>query len=276
MTQAMAATRPIAMTIAGSDPSGGAGIQADLKTFTVLGVYGTSVITALTAQNTLGVTGVFKVPAGFIRAQYTAVVSDLAVGAAKTGMLGDEETVLTVADLVRGSGLTPLVVDPVMVATSGDVLLESAAIAAVREALVPLATIMTPNLHEAARLLDCAVAGTEVEAQRQAEALLRLGCEAVLLKGGHGRGAQAVDYLATANGITALARPRIDTRNTHGTGCTLAAALAARLAAGVALVEAARQAKQYLWDALVSGANMRYGAGHGPVDHLHPLRSRAE
>jgi len=273
---AMTATRPIAMTIAGSDPSGGAGIQADLKTFSALGVYGASVITALTAQNTLGVTGVLKIPADFIRAQYTAVVSDLAVGAAKTGMLGDEETVLTVADLVGRSGLRPLVVDPVMVATSGDVLLEPAAIMAVRKTLIPLAAVITPNLHEAARLLDCPVAQSEAEAQHQAKALLDLGCGAVLLKGGHGGGAQAIDYLATANGITALARPRIATQNTHGTGCTLAAALTANLAAGVPLEEAARRAKTYLWDALVSGAGMRYGRGRGPVDHLHPLPSHEE
>ncbi|MEZ5899592.1 MAG: bifunctional hydroxymethylpyrimidine kinase/phosphomethylpyrimidine kinase [Hyphomicrobiaceae bacterium] len=261
-------SRPIAMTIAGSDPSGGAGIQADLKTFSALGVYGASIITALTAQNTMGVTGVMKVPAAFIRAQYEAVVSDLDVAAAKTGMLGDEETVLTVAELVERSGLKPLVVDPVMVATSGDVLLEPAAIDAVRKVLIPLAAVITPNLDEAARLLECPVAESEAEARRQAAALLKLGCRSVFLKGGHGSGAEAVDYLATANNVTVFSHPRIETKNTHGTGCTLAAALTARLAAGVGLVKAAEQAKQYLWDALNSGAHMNIGRGHGPVDHL--------
>ena len=264
----MTTTRPIALTIAGSDPSGGAGIQADLKTFSALGVYGASVLTALTAQNTLGVTGVLKVPADFIRAQFTSVVSDLAVGAAKAGMLGDEETVMTVAELVRTSNFGPLVVDPVMVATSGDALLEPSAVAAVRDVLIPLATVVTPNLHEAARLLDCAVAETQHDVRRQAQALLELGCGAVLLKGGHGQGATAVDVLATGHDVMEFSAPRIVTRNTHGTGCTLAAALAAGLARGNSLQEATQTAKSYLWDALVSGASMQIGHGSGPVDHL--------
>lgn len=263
---------PIVLSFAPSDPSGGAGLQADLKTFTVLGVYGTTIITALTAQNTTGVSGVMGVPEDFIRAQFTAVMSDLSVAAAKTGMLGDEATVLTVADLVKSSGLAPLVVDPVMVATSGDVLLQPGAIAAVRDVLVPLAAVVTPNLHEAARLLDCPVAESESDTLRQAEAILALGCGAVLVKGGHASGGEAVDYLATARGETLrLALPRIATHNTHGTGCTLAAALTAGLAKGLDLAEAARQGKHFLWGALVSGADMRYGAGHGPVDHLHVL-----
>lgn len=268
----MNTTRPVAMTIAGSDPSGGAGLQADLKTFTALGVYGTSIVTALTAQNTVGVTGVMAVPPDFIRAQFTSVVSDLDVAAAKTGMLGDEATVQTVASLIKASGLKPLVVDPVMVATSGDVLLKPDAIAAVREILIPLATVITPNLHEAARLLDANVATSEAEIFRQAEALLKLGCGAVLLKGGHGEGAEAVDILVTATGETVrLAKPRIKTHNTHGTGCTLAAAITAGLAKGQTLAAASNAAKQYLWVALVSGAAMQYGAGCGPVDHLHAL-----
>lgn len=268
----MSTTRPIAMTIAGSDPSGGAGLQADLKTFTALGVYGTSIVTALTAQNTCGVTGVMAVPPDFIRAQYRAVTSDMQVAAAKTGMLGDTTTVLTVAELVRTSGLAPLVVDPVMVATSGDVLLQPDAIAAVRDVLVPLATLITPNLHEAARLLNCEVATDEVTAQRQAERLLKLGCGAVLLKGGHADGTDATDVLISAQGgMLRLSLPRIETRNTHGTGCTLAAAVTAGLARGLPLNDAAREAKSYLWAALRSGAAMRYGAGCGPVDHLHAL-----
>ncbi len=267
----MTRTRPVALTIAGSDPSGGAGIQADLKTFTALGVYGASVITALTAQNTMGVTGVHKVPADFIRAQFVAVTSDLNVAAAKTGMLGDEETVLTVSNLIGNGRLGPVVVDPVMVATSGDVLLAPSAIAAVRDVLLPLAAVITPNLHEAARLLDRPVAETEADMQHQAEALLRFGCGAVLLKGGHAIGADAVDILATPSAMLRLSKPRIDTRNTHGTGCTLAAALTARLARGRPLDEAAKSAKDYLWRALESGAAMRFGAGTGPVDHLAVL-----
>ncbi len=268
----MSTTRPIAMTIAGSDPSGGAGLQADLKTFTALGVYGTSIVTALTAQNTVGVTGVMAVPSDFIAAQFNAVMSDMNVAAAKTGMLGDTATVLTVAGLIKASGLTPVVVDPVMVATSGDVLLQPDAIAAVRDVLVPMAAVITPNLHEAARLLDCAVADNETDVQRQAEKLLSLGCAAVLLKGGHAESAEAVDYLITAQGSALrLSMPRIETRNTHGTGCTLAAAVTAGLARGLALGAAVEQAKTYLWRALKSGAAMQYGAGCGPVDHLHAL-----
>lgn len=272
----MTATRPIAMTIAGSDPSGGAGLQADLKTFTALGVYGTSIVTALTAQNTVGVTGVMAVPAQFIRAQFDAVTSDMRVAAAKTGMLGDEETVRTVADLLADSYPVPLVVDPVMVATSGDVLLKPDAISAVRDVLLPLATVITPNLHEAARLLDCSVASTEAEMVSQAEKLLRFGCRAVLLKGGHAEGAEAVDILVSGGTRVRLARPRVETRNTHGTGCTLAAALTAGLARGLPLAEAAEEAKHYLWLALKSGAAMHYGAGCGPVDHLHALSQREE
>lgn len=273
----MSKTRPVAMTIAGSDPSGGAGLQADLKTFSALGVYGTTIITALTAQNTTGVTGVMAVPPDFIRAQFAAVMSDMNVAAAKTGMLGDEATVLTVASLLKSSGLKPVVVDPVMVATSGDILLQPDAIAAVREVLIPLAALITPNLHEAARLLGVSVANTETEVRRQAEALLKLGCGAVLIKGGHGEGAEAVDILTTAPGDTVrLSKPRIETKNTHGTGCTLAAAITAGLAKGQDPALACRTAKEFLWSALVSGAAMQYGAGCGPVDHLHAVVERQE
>lgn len=261
-------TRPVALTIAGSDPSGGAGIQADLKTFTVLGVYGASVITALTAQNTLGVSGVHKVPAEFIRAQFAAVAGDLNIAAAKTGMLGDKETVLTVAGLMKDAKFPHLVVDPVMVATSGDPLLADDAVAALRGALIPQAALITPNLPEAARLLGEAVAEDEASAHRQAEKLLGLGAKAVLLKGGHGSGAEAVDYLATPAGTERFALARIKTRNTHGTGCTLAAAITAGLARGLSLSEAVGAGKTFLWRALDSGARMRFGAGAGPVDHL--------
>ncbi len=267
----MTQPRPIALTIAGSDPSGGAGIQADLKTFTVLGAYGASVITALTAQNTRGVTGVHKVPADFIAAQFDAVTNDLTIAATKTGMLGDEETVRTVAQLISAAGLKRVVVDPVMVATSGDVLLAADAIAAVRTLMLPLAALITPNLPEAAKLLDQPIATTEAVAQRQAEALLGYGCAAVLLKGGHGEGSESVDYLATQTGTIRLSKPRIATRNTHGTGCTLAAAVTAGLALGMTLEDAVRRAKDFVWGALKAGANLHVGGGTGPVDHLFEI-----
>ena len=270
----MTNARPIALTIAGSDPSGGAGIQADLKTFTVLGAYGASVITALTAQNTRGVTGVHKVPADFITAQFAAVVGDLAIAATKTGMLGDEETVRTVARLIADAKLNPVVVDPVMVATSGDVLLVPEAIAAVRSLMLPLAALITPNLPEAAKLLDSPIAGTDAEAARQAQALLKFGCGAVLLKGGHGEGAESVDFLVSRAGTIRLTRPRIATKNTHGTGCTLAAAITAGLAMGLELEDAVRKAKDFVWGALKAGANMHVGGGTGPVDHLFEIMPR--
>ena len=267
----MTLSRPIALTIAGSDPSGGAGIQADLKTFTVLGAYGASVITALTAQNTRAVTGVHKVPAEFITAQFEAVTSDLNIAATKTGMLGDEEAVRTVARLIAGAKLKFVVVDPVMVATSGDVLLAPEAIAAVRSHLLPLATLITPNLLEAAKLLDQPLATTDAEAARQAEALLRFGSGAVLLKGGHGEGAESVDFLVSRAGTIRLAKPRIASQNTHGTGCTLAAAITAGLALGLTLDDAVRKAKDFVWGALKAGADLRVGSGTGPVDHLFEI-----
>ncbi len=258
---------PIALTIAGSDPSGGAGIQADLKTFAALGVYGASVITALTAQNTRGVSGVFTIPPDFISAEIDAVASDLAVGAVKTGMLADTVTLAAVVAGIKRHKLTPLVVDPVMVATSGDVLLAHDAVAAVRRDLVPLATVITPNLHEAARLLDTAVASDEDEMRDQGRRLLALGPQAVLIKGGHRPGEDAADLLVSADRVERYARPWIDTRHTHGTGCTLSAAVAAGLAQGHPLAEAVRLAKDYLWNALASGRTLGVGHGRGPVDH---------
>ena len=265
---------PIALTIAGSDPSGGAGIQADLKTFTALGVYGASVITALTAQNTRGVTGVMKVPADFIAAQFDAVTSDLAIGAIKTGMLADTETVASVSTLLSRLRGIPIVVDPVMVATSGDRLLDENAVAAVRERLIPLASLITPNLPEAAALLSTEVARSDAELTEQAEALLQLGCAAVLIKGGHGCGDEAVDLLVTASGdCLRLSAPRIAKRNTHGTGCTLAAAIAANLASGRALTDSVQTAKAFVWSAINSAATQQIGGGNGPVDHLFSIRN---
>jgi hydroxymethylpyrimidine/phosphomethylpyrimidine kinase len=266
----------IALTIAGSDSSGGAGIQADFKTFSAFAVYGASVITALTAQNTRGVMGVDPVAASFVGAQIDAVLSDLDVRAIKTGMLADAAIVETVAGRLRqgrGEGQRrPVVVDPVMVATSGDVLLAPDAIEAVKRELIPLATIVTPNLPEAARLLGARPAAGEAEAIAQAKALRFLGCDAVLLKGGHAEGEEAVDYLCDGAGVERFVRPRVDTRNTHGTGCTLSAAIAALMAQGVGLREAVGRAKDYVWRGLEAGRTLGVGRGHGPVDHLYAIR----
>ena len=263
---------PIALTIAGSDSSGGAGIQADLKTFTALGVYGASVITAITAQNTRGVQDVMQLPGAIITAQMTSVASDLAVGAIKTGMLADRATVETVANGLKAFGDAPIVVDPVMVATSGDVLLGPDAIEAVRTRLFPLATVITPNLNEAARLIETSVAATEAEMEAQARRLIALGAKAVLMKGGHGVGDDATDILVTMSDVQRFSAPRIATRNTHGTGCTLSAAIAARLAGGDSLPDAVAAAKSYVWKAIEAGQQLAVGKGDGPVDHLHVIR----
>jgi hydroxymethylpyrimidine/phosphomethylpyrimidine kinase len=262
----------IALTIAGSDSSGGAGIQADLKTFSAFGVYGASVITALTAQNTRGVSAVEAISPDFIVAQMEAVLCDLDVGAVKTGMLANAPIVEAVAARLGQGPRLPLVVDPVMVATSGDVLLEPAAIEAVRVRLTPLATLLTPNIAEAAQLLGTKEAASEEDALAQAEALYELGCKAVLLKGGHGPGDQAVDILCDASGIERFARPKVATPHTHGTGCTLSAAIAALLARGAKLPDAVRRAKDYVWEGLVAGCSLRVGHGNGPVDHLYAIR----
>jgi hydroxymethylpyrimidine/phosphomethylpyrimidine kinase len=265
----------VALTIAGSDSSGGAGIQADLKTFSAFGVYGASVITALTAQNTHGVQAVEPVRASFVAAQLDSVLSDLDVRAIKTGMLADAEITETVARAVRTAPLLPLVLDPVMVATSGDVLLKPHAVAAVKDTLAPLATLMTPNLEEAAVLTGAPRAGSEAEMRDQARALLGLGCRAVLVKGGHGTGPEAVDVLADASGFQTFASPRIDTVHTHGTGCTLSAAIAALLAQGATLTDAVRRAKAFVWEALRAGCTLGVGGGRGPVDHLFAIRRGA-
>src|SRR5258705_7961446 len=271
-TQRSGGPIPIALTIAGSDSSGGAGIQADLKTFSAFGVYGASVVTALTAQNTRGVHGVHEVPAEFVRAQMTAVFSDLNVGAVKTGMLANRDIVLSVADELRRHPSVPLVCDPVMVATSGDVLLQPGAIEAYRDRLIPLATVLTPNLPEAARLLNIAEAVGEETMVVQARALRALGCTAVLLKGGHGRGEVALDILVTPEDVIRIEAPRIDTLHTHGTGCTLAAAITASLAQGADVEESVRKAKTYVWRALQAGRTLGVGEGNGPVDHLYAIR----
>jgi hydroxymethylpyrimidine/phosphomethylpyrimidine kinase len=259
----------IAVTIAGSDSSGGAGIQADLKTFAALGVYGASVITALTAQNTKGVAGIHDVPPQFIAAQIDAVFSDLDVGAVKIGMLSQVVTIAVVAEGLERHRQNTIVLDPVMIATSDDRLLNADAIEQLRRLLIPRALVVTPNLPEAAALLDAPLAADEAAMEQQARRLLALGAKAVLIKGGHGSGSESIDLLVEAAGVTRLAGPRFVTRNTHGTGCTLSSAVAAGLAKGMTLADAARSAKAYVTLAVGAADRLSIGSGHGPVHHFH-------
>jgi hydroxymethylpyrimidine/phosphomethylpyrimidine kinase len=258
----------VAMTIAGSDSGGGAGIQADIKTFSALNVFATSVITAVTAQNTRGVSAVEDISPTMIREQMRAVLADIEVHAIKIGMVSRCETILAVAEgLADYSG--PVVLDPVMVATSGDRLLREDAISALITSLVPRATIVTPNLPEAALLTGMPVAENRSDMARQAEVILNAGARAVLIKGGHGTGRASIDLLFDHSGVTEFSAPRVDTKNDHGTGCTLAAAITAGLARGLSLHEAVGAAKTYLQDALIAGKALSIGGGHGPVHHFH-------
>jgi hydroxymethylpyrimidine/phosphomethylpyrimidine kinase len=261
---------PIALTIAGSDSGGGAGIQADLKTFSALGVYGASVVTAITAQNTRAVTAVAEVAADVVAAQLAAVLDDLAVGAVKVGMLMSPAIVAAVAEGLRRTG-APVVLDPVMVAKSGDALLQPAAVIAMVDELLPRAAVLTPNLPEAARLLGEGEADTPEAAAAQGRRLLGLGLRAVLMKGGHGRGALCTDLLVTEAGTFRFEAPRIDTLHTHGTGCTLSSAIAAGLARGLPLVEAVGAAHTWLHAAIRAGRALGVGGGRGPVHHFHAL-----
>lgn len=258
----------IAVTIAGSDSSGGAGIQADLKTFAALGVYGASVITALTAQNTTGVCAVHQVPADFIGAQIDAVFSDLDVGAVKIGMLGHVLAIDAVAAGLDRHRPHNVVLDPVMVASSGEKLLRADALDALRK-LISRARVLTPNLPEAAALIEAPIARDEAEMRAQAQKLLALGAAAVLIKGGHANGADSIDLLVEAGGCEKLAAPRIATANTHGTGCTLASAIAAGLAKGEELHAAVRDAKAYVTAAITAADRLKIGSGGGPVHHFH-------
>lgn len=258
----------IAVTIAGSDSGGGAGIQADLKTFSALGVYGASVITAITAQNTRCVTAVEDISPAVVTAQIDAVFSDLAVGAVKIGMVSRQETIAAIASGLKRYGHMA-VIDPVMVATSGDILLRPDAIATLKEELLPLGLIVTPNLPEAALLTGRAIAENETEMARQAERLLKFGARAVLMKGGHAKGDEAADILLNGDTPLRLSRPRVETRNDHGTGCTLSAAIAAGLARRQTLQDAVVAAKTYLHEALVAAAALKIGQGRGPVHHFH-------
>jgi hydroxymethylpyrimidine/phosphomethylpyrimidine kinase len=262
-------TTPVALTIAGSDSSGGAGIQADLKTFAAFGVYGASAITALTAQNTSGVSGIHQVPAEFVTAQIDAVFSDLAVGAVKIGMVAQPAVIdAIVAGLKRWSP-KHVVLDPVMVATSGDRLLATEAVDALRTRLIPLASVITPNLPEAAALLDEPIATDEAAVEKQAQRLLAMGCRVVLIKGGHGEGPESIDYLIDSGGTIALAAPRVATKNTHGTGCSLSSAIAAGLAKGESMETAVRNAKVWISAAIAAADRFSVGHGHGPIHHFH-------
>jgi hydroxymethylpyrimidine/phosphomethylpyrimidine kinase len=260
---------PIAVTIAGSDSGGGAGIQADLKTFSALGVYGASVVTALTAQNTLGVQGIHDVPPAFIVQQIDSVFSDFAVSAVKIGMLSQPAVIETVAAGLERHGARNVVLDPVMIATSGDRLLAPEAVESLKAILVPRALVVTPNLPEAAAMLGEPVAEDEAAMRAQGERLLRLGPGAVLIKGGHAAGAESADLLVDADGVQRFASPRLATRNTHGTGCTLSSAIAAGLARGLALRDAVAGAKAYVSAAIAASEGLRIGRGHGPVHHFH-------
>ncbi|WP_299233917.1 bifunctional hydroxymethylpyrimidine kinase/phosphomethylpyrimidine kinase [uncultured Halomonas sp.] len=260
---------PNALTIAGSDPSGGAGIQADLKTFSALGAYATSVITALTAQNTRGVSGVHPVPADFIAAQLATLLDDVSIDAAKIGMVASLEVAEVIRDTLAQRRPRWVVLDPVMVAKSGDILVDDAGIRAVREVLVPQADLITPNLPEAAVLLGLPAPIDRTGMLAMAPALRELGAGVTLLKGGHLRGEECPDLLVTDEAATWIEGARVDTTNLHGTGCTLSSAITAHLARGDTLQEAVASAKHWLGEALAASRRLEVGHGHGPVHHLH-------
>ena len=261
------------LSIAGSDPSGGAGIQADLKTFAACGAYGMAALTALTAQNTQGVSDVHLVPPAFVAAQIAEVLRDVRVDAVKIGMIASAETTLSVADALSPRRGVPVVLDPVMVAKGGASLLARDAVAALTHRLLPLAAVLTPNLPEAAALLGEAEAGDRAGMADQARRLLELGPKAVLLKGGHLPGAQSPDVLATPEGVSWFEGVRIVTRNTHGTGCTLSSAIAAELGKGRPLADAVAAAKRFVAGAVRASDALSVGSGHGPLHHFHALRA---
>ncbi|AGT07225.1 bifunctional hydroxymethylpyrimidine kinase/phosphomethylpyrimidine kinase [Paracoccus aminophilus] len=269
----------IALTIAGSDSGGGAGIQADLKTFSALGTYGASVITAITAQNTRAVTGIEAVSPAMVAAQIDAVFDDLRVDAVKIGMIGGANVITTVAERLRHHLAVrpiPVVLDPVMIAKSGDALLPADAITAMLRHLLPLATVLTPNLPEAAALLNMAEATSPQDMALQGQTLRAKGPRFVLMKGGHGRGEICTDLLVGSQILT-LTAPRVITKNTHGTGCSLSSAIAAGLAQGLAVPEAVKAAHRWLQQAIRAADDLQIGQGHGPVHHFHafwPAKTR--
>jgi hydroxymethylpyrimidine/phosphomethylpyrimidine kinase len=260
------------LIIAGSDSGGGAGVQADIKTVSMLDAYAAAAITALTAQNTEGVFGIFPIPPDFIRRQMEVVLDDIGADAIKTGMLHDAVVIETIAAVLqqRAAGI-PLVVDPVMVAKGGAPLIERDAIEALKQLLIGRAEILTPNLPEAEILCGRAI-GNTAEMQVAGEILLEFGCRAVLVKGGHLPGETVSDVLVTAAGARVWQSPRLSTRHTHGTGCTLASAIAAGLAQGLDIEGAVDRARAYVQRAIAGAPGL--GRGHGPLDHNHPLRSR--
>jgi len=262
---------PRLLTVAGSDPSGGAGIQADLRTFAAFGAYGGAVLTALTAQNTRRVAGIHPVPTAFVRAQLETLFEDVAIDAVKVGMVGTAATAVTVAETLapRRGSFRAVVVDPVMVSKGGHRLVDPLAVAAIRDRLLPLATVITPNLHEAAALLGREVAGDPAELGRAAEALRAFGPDAVCVKGGAAGGDESVDALATAAGVRIYRTRRVATTSLHGSGCTFAAALAAALARGEPVPDAVRTAKEFLTESLVAASRLEVGRGHGPTHALH-------
>ncbi len=259
------------LSIAGSDPSGGAGIQADLKTFSALGVYGMAVATALTAQNTQGVTGIHVVPPEFVAEQIRTVFADIRVSAVKIGMIADAEIAGAVANVLARHREAPVVLDPVMIAKGGASLLVEEAVTVLTRRLLRLATVVTPNLPEAATLLGEPEARDRKEMAGQALRLMRLGAKTVLVKGGHLPGIDSPDVLASAAGLTWFEAPRVATRNTHGTGCTLSSAIAAELAKGASPEEAVAVAKAYVAAAINAADALNVGSGHGPVHHFHAL-----
>ena len=260
------------MTIAGSDSGGGAGIQADLKTFAALGVYGTSVLTAITSQNTLGVTDVLELPTSLIRSQFDAVISDIGTDVVKTGMLSSSEIIRTVADVIKERSIEKLVVDPVMVAKGGDRLLQEEATDTLRTILIPLAMVVTPNVPEAEVLTGEKIESLD-DARVAAREIVGMGAKAVVVKGGHLEGS-ATDVLYDGHGFTEFTSERINTTNTHGTGCTFASATAAGLAKGLSIADAVSQAKEYVTETIRH--NFPMGQGHGPLNHFYMLWDRSD
>lgn len=262
---------PNVLSIAGSDPSGGAGVQADIKAISANGAFAMAAITALTAQNTQGVTGIHPVPPAFVQAQIKAIFADIRVDAVKIGMIANAEIAAAVADALQGNSDIPIVLDPVMIAKGGAALLEPEAVDTLRASLLPMATVLTPNLPEAAHLLGMAIATTRDEMAAQGAALCALGAKAALIKGGHLDGPHSPDCLVTAEAVTWFDANRADTSNTHGTGCTLSSALAAQLAKGLPLAVATAAAKSYVAQAIAHADALSVGTGHGPTHHFASL-----
>ncbi|MCG9629850.1 bifunctional hydroxymethylpyrimidine kinase/phosphomethylpyrimidine kinase [Vibrio sp. Isolate30] len=269
-TQSIPSDTPIVLTIAGSDSGGGAGIQADIKAMSATGSFACSVITAITSQNTQGVSAIFPIPLDHVSSQLDAVFSDLNVAAVKVGMLADSSIIKVVADKVKQFQPKHLVIDPVMVATSGDLLLEQSAISTLKEELIPLADIITPNLPEGAALTGKPVPESEADMQNMVEELRTLGAKAVLLKGGHlEQDENSNDLLILPTRTTLISAKRFPTKNTHGTGCTLSSAIASYLAQGNDLTQAVELGKRYISEAIAHADQLDVGQGHGPVNHFY-------